>query len=90
MSEDILVEVGRKAIFITLFISAPMLLTGMIVGLAISILQSVTQIQEITLTFVPKILAVFIVFLIALPWISSAMIIFTQDLLNQIIEFSRQ
>ncbi len=90
MSEDILVEVGRKAIFITLFISAPMLLTGMIVGLAISILQSVTQIQEITLTFVPKILAVFIVFLIALPWISSVMIIFTQDLLNQMIEFSRQ
>jgi len=70
-------------------ISAPMLLTGMFVGLVISILQSVTQIQEITLTFVPKILAVFIVFLIAIPWISSVLIVFTQDLFNQILEFSR-
>ncbi len=89
MSPDILVEVGRKAIWITLMVSAPMLLTGMIVGLVISILQSVTQIQEITLTFVPKILAVFIVFLITIPWISSVLIVFTQDLFNQIIEFSR-
>ncbi len=89
MSTDILVEVGRKAIWITLMVSAPMLLTGMLVGLIISILQSVTQIQEITLTFVPKILAVFIVFLIALPWISSVLIVFTQDLFNQILEFSR-
>jgi flagellar biosynthetic protein FliQ len=89
MSPDILVEVGRKAIWITLMISAPMLLTGMFVGLVISILQSVTQIQEITLTFVPKILAVFIVFLIAIPWISSVLIVFTQDLFNQILEFSR-
>ncbi|MGC8738880.1 MAG: flagellar biosynthesis protein FliQ [Candidatus Hydrogenedens sp.] len=89
MSPDILVEVGRKAIWITLMVSAPMLLTGMLVGLLISILQSVTQIQEITLTFVPKILAVFIVFLIAIPWISSVLIIFTQDLFNQILEFSR-
>ncbi len=89
MSTDILVEVGRKAIWVTLMVSAPMLLTGMLVGLVISILQSVTQIQEITLTFVPKILAVFIVFLIALPWISSVLIVFTQDLFNQILEFSR-
>lgn len=89
MSTDILVEVGRKAIWVTLMVSAPMLLTGMFVGLVISILQSVTQIQEITLTFVPKILAVFIVFLIALPWISSVLIVFTQDLFNQILEFSR-
>lgn len=89
MSPDILVEVGRKAIWITLMVSAPMLLTGMLVGLVISILQSVTQIQEITLTFVPKILAVFIVFLIAIPWISSVLIIFTQDLFNQILEFSK-
>lgn len=89
MSPDILVEVGRRAIWITLMVSAPMLLTGMLVGLVISILQSVTQIQEITLTFVPKILAVFIVFLIAIPWISSVLIVFTQDLFNQILEFSR-
>ncbi len=89
MSTDILVEVGRKAIWVTLMVSAPMLFTGMLVGLVISILQSVTQIQEITLTFVPKILAVFIVFLIALPWISSVLIVFTQDLFNQILEFSR-
>jgi len=90
MSTDILVEVGKRAIFVTLLVSAPMLLTGMIVGLVISVLQSVTQIQEITLTFVPKILAVFLVFLIALPWISSVLIVFTQDLLNQMVEFSRQ
>lgn len=87
MESDILVEVGSRAIWITLLVSAPMLITGLVVGLLISILQSVTQLQEITLTFVPKIVAVFIVFIIALPWISNVLIVFTQDLFNQIATF---
>jgi len=89
MESDILVEVGSRAIWITLFVSAPMLITGLVVGLLISILQSVTQLQEITLTFVPKIIAVFIVFIIALPWISNVLIVFTQDLYNQIVTFTK-
>ncbi len=89
MESDILVEVGSRAIWITLLVSAPMLITGLVVGLLISILQSVTQLQEITLTFVPKIVAVFIVFIIALPWISNILIVFTQDLLNQIPTFTK-
>lgn len=89
MASDILIEVGSRAIWITLIVSAPMLITGMVIGLIVSILQSVTQLQEITLTFVPKIIAVFIVFLIALPWISSILIVFTQDLFNQITVFTR-
>ncbi|MCX8066028.1 MAG: flagellar biosynthesis protein FliQ [Candidatus Hydrogenedentes bacterium] len=89
MPTDILIEVGSKAIWITLIVSAPMLITGMLVGLIISIFQSVTQLQEITLTFVPKIIAVFLIFLITLPWISSTLIIFTQDLFNQIAVFTK-
>ncbi len=65
---------------VTLLASAPMLLSGMIVGLLISIFQSVTQIQEITLTFVPKIVVVLVAFVIFLPWMSDVILVFVRDL----------
>ena len=77
--EDI-VDIGQRAMWVTLLASAPMLLSGMIVGLAISILQSVTQIQEITLTFVPKILVVMVTFVLFLPWMSDTIISFVREL----------
>ena len=66
----------------TLLAAAPMLLSGMVVGLIISVFQSVTQIQEITLTFVPKIIVVMLAFVLFLPWMLSVVLAFVQPLLG--------
>lgn len=73
MDMDTVMVLGRDAMIVTLLISAPMLLSGMVVGLIISIFQSVTQIQEITLSFVPKICVVMLAFVIFMPWMLSTM-----------------
>ncbi|MBL7646904.1 MAG: flagellar biosynthesis protein FliQ [Candidatus Hydrogenedentes bacterium] len=80
MTVDDIVDIGRSAMIVTLLASAPMLLSGMVVGLLISIFQSVTQIQEITLTFVPKIVVVLVAFVIFLPWMSDVILVFVRDL----------
>ena len=69
MQDAFVVDLARNALLMALLLSAPMLVTALLVGLVISILQAVTQIQEQTLAFVPKLLAVGVVFLIALPWL---------------------
>lgn len=71
MNTDTIVELGRNALMVTLLTAAPMLLSGMVIGLLISVFQSVTQIQEITLTFVPKIVIVMLAFVLFLPWMQS-------------------
>lgn len=80
MSIDDVVTIGQRAMLVTLLMAAPMLFSGMVIGLFISILQSVTQIQEITLTFVPKIVVVLLVFVLVLPWMSDMMLVFITDL----------
>ncbi len=84
MTVEYILALGREAISLTLLISAPMLVLGLIVGVTISILQAVTQIQEMTLTFVPKIIAVAVALLLALPWIISQLITFTAHLYGSI------
>ena len=66
-------DVGRDAIIVLLKVSAPLLICGLLVGVAVSLFQALTQIQEMTLAFVPKILAVFLAFLIALPFMGDAL-----------------
>ena len=80
MTADDIVVLGRDAMIITLLISAPMLLSGLIIGLLISVFQSVTQIQEITLSFVPKILVVFIAFVIFMPWMIDVALAYVQPI----------
>ena len=82
MAETDIVYLGSEAMKVTLLASAPMLIAGMIVGLIISIFQSATQIQEITLTFVPKIIVVMIAFALFLPWMMSVVIEFVEPLLG--------
>ncbi|MCX5759829.1 MAG: flagellar biosynthesis protein FliQ [Candidatus Hydrogenedentes bacterium] len=77
--DDILV-LSRDAMLVTLLASAPMLLSGMLVGLIISVFQSVTQIQEITLSFVPKIVVVMVAFVVFLPWMVSVLLNFVEPL----------
>jgi flagellar biosynthesis protein FliQ len=66
-------DVARDAIETLLIVSAPLMLVGLVVGVAISLLQALTQIQESTLVFVPKIIAIFLAMLIALPFMADAM-----------------
>jgi flagellar biosynthetic protein FliQ len=84
MTLEFVLSLGREAVAMTLLIAAPMLLLGLIVGVTISILQAVTQIQEMTLTFVPKIVAVAVALLIFLPWIIERIVSFTTQLYGSI------
>ena len=63
-------DIARDAIYTLIVVSAPVMLVGLAVGLAISLLQALTQIQEMTISFVPKILAIFISLLVALPFMA--------------------
>lgn len=84
MSPEFVVHLGKEAIFLMLLVSAPMLVAGLVVGLGISILQAVTQIHEVTLTFIPKILAVSLALMIALPWMMQKMLDFMNMLMARI------
>jgi len=88
MSQEIVLEIANRAIMTTLIISAPLLLAGLIVGLLVSILQAVTQIHEMTLTFIPKILAIVITLLLMLPWMIGKFVTFTINLFGSIPTFS--
>ena len=84
MTPQSIVDMGREALMVTLLIAAPPLLAGLAVGLIISIFQAVTQIQEFTLTFIPKILAVFVATMIFLPWMLQVFLGYTTNLFIQI------
>ncbi len=88
MSQEIVLEIANRAIMTTLIISAPLLLAGLIVGLLVSILQAVTQIHEMTLTFIPKILAIVITLILMLPWMIGKIVSFTINLFASIPTFS--
>ena len=67
------IDFARQAIWVLLEVAAPAMLTALVVGLAIGLLQALTQIQEMTLVFVPKIIAIFLVLLLSLPFAGAAM-----------------
>ena len=87
MTQQFIVDFAMDSIKTTLLLSAPMLGFGLITGLAVSIFQAVTSIQEITLTFIPKILAVFLSILLFFPWLMQLMITFTSNILANFPEF---
>lgn len=80
MSEALIVDLARKALTTTLMLSAPMLLASLCIGLLVGILQSVTSIQEQTLTYVPKLVGISVVFLVALPWMIQLAVKYTVEL----------
>lgn len=82
MDTQFVVELARNSIYTTLLVSSPMLILALIVGLSISILQAITQIQEMTLTFIPKIVAVAIALIIFLPWMISTVVGFASQLFS--------
>ncbi len=84
MDASLVVDIGRNALLITLLVSGPLLIVGLLVGLIIGIFQAVTQIHEMTLTFIPKILAMLLVFLLLLPWMLLKLVEYTYGLFDLI------
>lgn len=80
MSQDVVLDIAREALWVIIKSSAPMLIVSLVVGLIISVFQTVTSIQEQTLTFVPKLLCIFIVIMIAGSWMMDIIVVFFVDL----------
>ncbi|MPM31873.1 hypothetical protein SDC9_78430 [bioreactor metagenome] len=80
MSGDMAIQIGRDALLMVMMVSAPMLGLGLIVGVLVSIFQATTQIQEQTLAFIPKIIAVFVAILIFGPWMLSMLVGYTHEI----------
>lgn len=80
-----MIGIGRSSLFEILVVAGPILLVAISIGLIISILQAITSIQEQTLTFVPKIIAIFVTLILLGPWMISQMISFTESLWRQIV-----
>lgn len=85
MNDAQILETAQQALLIAIQIGAPVLLVGLVVGVSIALVQALTQIQEITLVFVPKILAIFLAMFLFLPFMMKTLIVFTEGLADKII-----
>jgi flagellar biosynthetic protein FliQ len=84
MTVDMMRDISAEALKAILITAGPALAVSMIVGLIVGFFQAITQIQEFTLTFVPKIIAVFLCIFLLLPWLANQMITFTLNLLGNV------
>ena len=84
MDQSVVMEIGARAMWVTLQVALPVLVISLVVGLLVSIFQAVTQLQEPTLSFIPKILAVVAVIVVAGPWMLNALLAFTTQLFSGI------
>lgn len=85
MNQSDILDVIREAILVTIQVGGPVMLIGLVVGVVISLVQALTQIQEMTLSFVPKVLAISAGLLLFMPFMLSTLISFTQSLADRII-----
>ena len=81
MTQEFVIQFAMESIKTTLLMAAPMLGFGLVTGLLVSIFQAVTSIQELTLTFIPKILAVFLSLILFFPWLFQVMLSYTSNIL---------
>jgi flagellar biosynthesis protein FliQ len=86
VNQDVVIQLAMEALEVGLKVSMPFLLAGLVVGLVISVFQAVTQIQEQTLTFIPKIVGMGLVLVIAGPWMLSEVVTYTAQLYGSIPE----
>ena len=84
MTPEYVIQLGQDTLLLVLYLGGPVLIVALVVGLAVSIFQAVTQVHEMTLTFIPKILAVGATLIITLPWVLQRMVDFTRQLLMSI------
>lgn len=85
MNAEQIFDILREAMLVTLIVSGPLMAVGLVVGVIISLLQAMTQIQEMTLTFVPKLITLFISMVIFMPFMLATMIKFTEFVFDKII-----
>jgi flagellar biosynthetic protein FliQ len=85
MEVNDVLTVSRDAMWVTLKLAGPMMIVGLAIGLIVSLFQALTQIQEMTLAFVPKILGIFVVFLLMLPFMVATMSEFMRELASRIV-----
>ncbi len=86
MNQDVVISLATDAIMLSLKIGGPLLLVGLVLGLVVSVFQAVTQIQEMTLTFIPKIIGMIFVIVLAGPWMLSQLLLYTAELYSGIPE----
>ncbi len=84
MNQDVVISLAMDAMTLALKVGMPLLLVGLVVGLLVSIFQAVTQIQEMTLTFIPKVLALGVVLVVAGPWMLGQLLTYTANLYTSI------
>ena len=84
MTPESVMTLGRHAMEVTLMIAAPMLLVALIIGLVVSIFQAATQINEQTLSFIPKLVGIFVALVVAGPWMLSVMLDYMREVFNGI------
>jgi len=84
MTPETVLTIGQQAIEMTLMLSAPLLLSALVIGLVVSIFQAATQINEMTLSFIPKLLGIFLVLILAGPWMVNTMVDYIQRLFGNI------
>ena len=84
MNSTAVISMVREALELTLLVSAPLLLTALAVGLVVSVFQAATQINEMTLSFIPKLLGVFVAIVISGPWILQLLVDYTQRIFTNI------
>lgn len=85
MDVNEVLDIGRESILVLLRIGAPVMILALLVGLAISLLQALTQIQEMTLAFVPKILVIFVSMLLLMPYMIATLVNFTERLADRVV-----
>lgn len=89
MNEMEIMEIGRQALIVLIKVSLPVMLVALVVGLIISLFQALTQIQEMTLSFVPKMIAIFLSLMLLLPWMTTTLGDFTQELSDRIVDIEK-
>ena len=88
MNQEMVLKLARDTLQVTLMVSGPLLLVSLVVGILVSIAQVVTSIQDMTLSFVPRTVAVFLAFLFLFPWVMNIMIAFTAQLFGHLERFA--
>ncbi|HTX55342.1 MAG TPA: flagellar biosynthesis protein FliQ [Candidatus Baltobacteraceae bacterium] len=89
MGTQQVIDLGQRALQLIVLLSAPVLLAGLVTGLAVSLVQAVTSIQEATLTFVPKLVAVFLALVLCMPWMADLAVRFAAELFGSLGQYAR-
>ncbi len=88
MTQEFAIFIMRETLFTALMLAAPMLVAGLVVGVSISLLQSMTQVQEMTLTFIPKIVSVVTVMILLAPWMISLITSFFNRIMEYVVQIT--